>query len=126
MSSFRLETLNRSFITQFSNYTMQIKKALITAAGADQRKLSMQTLVDREGNRKTVLEILIEEIVLAGIDEIGLVIQPADLEVYKELIAGNHQIHFGSPRIIADCILEKKNMTRASKTIIRQAIGMTI
>ena len=52
---------------------MQIKKALITAAGADQRKLAMQTLVDRDGNRKTVLEILIEECRQAGIEEIGVI-----------------------------------------------------
>jgi UTP--glucose-1-phosphate uridylyltransferase len=50
---------------------MQIKKALITAAGADQRKLAMQTLVDRDGNRKTVLEILIEETRLAGVERTG-------------------------------------------------------
>jgi UTP-glucose-1-phosphate uridylyltransferase len=53
---------------------MQIKKALITAAGAYQRKLSMQTLVDRNGNRKTVLEMQIEEARQAGIEEIGVVI----------------------------------------------------
>ena len=50
---------------------MQIKKALITAAGADQRKLAMQTLVDRDWNRKTVLEILIGEARLAGVERIG-------------------------------------------------------
>ena len=73
---------------------MQIKKALITAAGADQRKLALQTLVDRDGNRKTVLEILIEEARLAGIEEIGVVINPGDLEIYSELVAGDQQIHF--------------------------------
>jgi len=73
---------------------MQIKKALITAAGADQRKLAMQTLVDREGNRKTVLEILIDEARQAGIEEIGVVIQPGDLDVYSELVNNDHQIHF--------------------------------
>jgi UTP--glucose-1-phosphate uridylyltransferase len=73
---------------------MQIKKALITAAGADQRKLSMQTLVDREGNRKTVLEILIEEVRQAGIEEIGVVIHPGDLNVYSEIVAGDQRIHF--------------------------------
>lgn len=31
---------------------MQIKKALITAAGADQRKLAMQSLVDRDGEKR--------------------------------------------------------------------------
>ena len=34
---------------------MQIKKAIITAAGTDQRKLAMQSLVDRDGEHKTVL-----------------------------------------------------------------------
>ncbi len=73
---------------------MQIKKALITAAGADQRKLAMQTLVDRDGNRKTILEILIEECRQAGIEEIGVIIHPGDLEVYSEMVAGDQQIHF--------------------------------
>jgi len=40
---------------------MQVKKALITAAGPDKRQLLMQTLVDRDGTRKTVFEILIAE-----------------------------------------------------------------
>ena len=75
-------------------YIMQINKALITSAGADQRKLSMQTLVDREGNRKTVLEILIEEIRQAGIEEIGVVIHPGDLKVCSEMVAGDPHIHF--------------------------------
>jgi UTP--glucose-1-phosphate uridylyltransferase len=73
---------------------MQIKKALITSAGADQRKLSMQTLVDREGNHKTVLEILVNEVREAGIEEIGVVIHPGDTDVYSELVSGDKQIHF--------------------------------
>jgi len=73
---------------------MQIKKALITAAGADQRKLAMQTLVDRDGVRKTVLEILLEEVKQAGIEEIAVVIHPGDLDVYKNLSTGDQQIHF--------------------------------
>jgi len=73
---------------------MQIKKALITAAGTDQRKLAMQTLVDRDGNRKTVLEILVEEARQAGIEEIGIVIHPGDLEVYSEMVAWDQQIRF--------------------------------
>jgi UTP--glucose-1-phosphate uridylyltransferase len=73
---------------------MQIRKALITAAGFDQRKLSIQTLVDREGNRRTVLEILIEEVRQAGIEEIGVVIHPGDLNIYSEIITGDPQVHF--------------------------------
>jgi len=73
---------------------MQIKKALITSAGADQRKLAMQTLVDRDGNRKTVLEILIEEVRLAGIEEIGIIIHPGDLAIFSEIVDDDPQIHF--------------------------------
>lgn len=73
---------------------MQIKKALITAAGADQRKLAMQSLVDRDGEHKTVLEILINEARLAGIEEIGIVIHPDDLEVYAQIVQGESHIHF--------------------------------
>lgn len=73
---------------------MQVKKALITAAGPDQRQLSMQTLVDRDGTRKTVLEILIAEARSAGIEDIGIVIHPADKDVYAELVGNDRQIHF--------------------------------
>jgi UTP--glucose-1-phosphate uridylyltransferase len=73
---------------------MQIKKALITSAGADQRKLSIQTLVDREGNRKTILEILINEVREAGIEEIGIIIHPGDLDVYSGIVSGDKRIHF--------------------------------
>lgn len=73
---------------------MPIKKALITAAGADQRKLPMQTLVDRDGIRKTVLEILIDECRQAGIEEIGVIIHPGDREIYSQMAAGDQQIHF--------------------------------
>lgn len=73
---------------------MQIRKSLITAAGPDQRQLSMQTLVDRDGNRKTVLEILIAEARAAGIEDIGIVIHPSDKEVYTDLVKGDRQIHF--------------------------------
>ncbi len=73
---------------------MQIKKALITVAGPDQRNLALQTLVDRDGMRKTVLEILINEVQQAGIEEIGIVIQSSDLEVYKSIVNNDSQIQF--------------------------------
>jgi UTP--glucose-1-phosphate uridylyltransferase len=72
---------------------MQIKKALITIAGADQRKLPVQSLIDRDGNRKTVLEILIQEVQQSGIEEIGVVIHPGDVNVYNEITSGNSHIH---------------------------------
>ncbi len=65
---------------------MKITKALITAAGPDQRKLPLQTLIDRDRKQKTVLEILINEIVTAGINDIGIVIQPDDEKSFKQVL----------------------------------------
>ena len=68
---------------------MNIQKAVITAAGRDQRALPLQTLVDRDGVEKTALGIILEEVVSAGIDEICLVIAPGDREAYTGA-AGRH------------------------------------
>jgi UTP--glucose-1-phosphate uridylyltransferase len=69
---------------------MEIKKAIITAAGRNQRTLPLQTLVDRDGATKTALTIIIEEILKAGIDSICIVIHPGDQNAYR-VAAGSHQ-----------------------------------
>lgn len=69
---------------------MEIKKAIITAAGQSQRTLPLQTLVDRDGATKTALRILIEEILAAGIDEICVVTCPGDEAPYAAA-AGGHR-----------------------------------
>lgn len=68
---------------------MEIKKAIITAAGKGQRTLPLQTLVDRDGVTKTALRILIEEILAAGIEEICVVVSPGDQAAYAAA-AGGH------------------------------------
>ncbi|MFK7804656.1 MAG: sugar phosphate nucleotidyltransferase [Anaerolineae bacterium] len=65
---------------------MKITKAVITAAGKSQRNLPLQTLIDRDGIEKSVLEILIAEATRAGINDIGVVIHPADEEAYQAII----------------------------------------
>ena len=74
---------------------MRITKAVITAAGKQQRTLPLQTLIDRDGTEKSVLGILIEETLRAGIEEICLVVQPGDEKPYAD-VAGDHarRLHF--------------------------------
>jgi len=67
---------------------VEIKKAIITAAGQSQRTLPLQTLVDRDGATKTALRILIEEILAAGIDEICVVTCPGDEAAYAAAAGG--------------------------------------
>ncbi|PYI85039.1 MAG: UTP--glucose-1-phosphate uridylyltransferase [Verrucomicrobia bacterium] len=61
---------------------MEIKRAIITAAGKNQRTLPLQTLVDRDGAQRTALAIIIEEILKAGVEEICVVVCPGDQVAY--------------------------------------------
>ena len=65
---------------------MKIQKAVITAAGRNQRHLPLQTLVDREGFPRSALNLLIEEITSAGIQDIGIVIAPGDRDLFQECV----------------------------------------
>lgn len=68
---------------------MNVIKAIITAAGQNQRTLPLQTLVDRDGVTKSALAILAEEITSAGIEEIAVIICPGDEAAYTTA-AGPH------------------------------------
>jgi UTP--glucose-1-phosphate uridylyltransferase len=74
---------------------MKITKAVITAAGRRQRTLPLQTLIDRDGVERSVLQILLNEVVQAGIDAIGVVVRPGDEDAYSA-VAGDHagRLHF--------------------------------
>ena len=63
---------------------MKITKAVITAAARAQRSLPLQRLVDRDGQPKPVLQIIVEEAIGAGIDEVCVIISPGDAPAYRE------------------------------------------
>jgi UTP--glucose-1-phosphate uridylyltransferase len=74
---------------------VEIKKAIITAAGKSQRTLPLQSVVDRDGHPKTALAIIIEEVLQGGVDEICVVVCPGDQSAYAAA-AGAHakRVHF--------------------------------
>ncbi len=61
---------------------MNIRKAIITAAGRTQRSLPLQSLVDRDGVTKSALAILAEEAADAGIEEIAVIVAPGTEGAY--------------------------------------------
>jgi UTP--glucose-1-phosphate uridylyltransferase len=73
---------------------VEIKRAIITAAGQTQRSLPLQTLVDRDGLTKTALRILIEEILAAGIEEICVVVCPGDQAAYAAAAGQSGRLRF--------------------------------
>ena len=62
---------------------MKINKTVITAAGKEQPRLPLQRLVDRDGIAKSALQIVLEEVIAAGTEEIGLVVRPGDEEDFR-------------------------------------------
>ncbi|MBN1643067.1 MAG: UTP--glucose-1-phosphate uridylyltransferase [Anaerolineae bacterium] len=65
---------------------MEIKRAVITAAGRNQRTLPVQTLIDRDGTEKSVLCILVEEALSAGVDEVAVIVAPGDADAFAEVV----------------------------------------
>ena len=55
---------------------MKIRKAVITAAGPDQRHLPLQTLVSPTGETKTAASLLLDEIFSSGVESAAIVIAP--------------------------------------------------
>jgi UTP--glucose-1-phosphate uridylyltransferase len=76
---------------------LRIQKAVITAAGQNQRALPLQTLIDRDGQEKSVLSILIEQALTADIQEICVVVWPDDAARYAQAAAR----HGGAVRFVA-------------------------
>jgi UTP--glucose-1-phosphate uridylyltransferase len=68
---------------------MHVTKAVITAAGRNQRNLPLQLLIDRDGTEKSVLSILVEEVLSAGVKDIAVVVVPGDETPYAEVL-GDH------------------------------------
>ena len=72
---------------------MKIQKAVVTAAAPNQRTLPLQTVIDRDGQEKPVLRIIVEEIRRAGVDQIAVIISPGDGVTYARA-AGDSSVRF--------------------------------
>jgi UTP--glucose-1-phosphate uridylyltransferase len=68
---------------------MKVRRAVITAAARNQRAIPLQMMVDRDGRQKPVINIIIEETLAAGVEDIAVVVLPEDEAAYGEA-AGEH------------------------------------
>ena len=68
---------------------MEITKAVITAARSTQRSLPLQTIIDSDGVEKSVLRVLVEEVIDAGVEEICVIVYPGDEAAYAATV-GEH------------------------------------
>ncbi|BAZ52157.1 nucleotidyl transferase [Nostoc sp. NIES-4103] len=71
----------------------KVRKAVIPAAGFGTRlfpatkvvKKELFPIIDRDGKAKPVILAIVEEAISAGITEIGIVVQPDDVEIFTNL-----------------------------------------
>ena len=92
---------------------MKIRKAVITAAGDYHSRLPLQTLVDRRGEIRTALRLMLDEVVDSGIEEVCIVIRPGQQEPYLTA-AGPHKsrivfVEQTNPRGYGDAILRSRD-----------------
>lgn len=94
---------------------MKIRKAVITAAGDQHARLPLQTLVDRRGEVRTALRLMLDEVVESGIDDVAIIVRPGRQEPYINA-AGPHASRLtffeqDNPRGYGDAILRAKDFT---------------
>lgn len=71
----------------------KVKKAVIPAAGFGTRlfpatkvvKKELFPIIDQDGRAKPVILAIVEEAISAGITEVGIVVQPDDIEIFADL-----------------------------------------
>jgi UTP--glucose-1-phosphate uridylyltransferase len=95
---------------------MKVTKAVITAAARSQHNLPLQMLIDRDGAQKAALQIIVEESISAGANDIAIIIQPGDEDAYAKA-AGPHarHLHFieqDNPRGYGDAVLRAKTFIK--------------
>jgi UTP--glucose-1-phosphate uridylyltransferase len=91
---------------------MSIRKAVVTAAAPDQKTLPLQKLVDQAGESKSALELILEETVEAGAEEICVVVCPGATDTFRRA-AGQHAnrltfIEQDNPRGYGDALFRAK------------------
>ncbi len=92
---------------------MSIRRAVVTAAAPDQKSLPLQSLVDQRGEPKTALQLIADEAVGAGVEEICVIICPGEADNYEKA-AGEHAnrltfIEQDNPRGYGDALFRARD-----------------
>ena len=70
----------------------KVRKALIPAAGFGTRmfpatkvvKKELFPIIDKDGRAKPIIQIIVEEAITSGIEEVGIVVQESDISVFTD------------------------------------------
>ena len=98
----------------------QVKKALIPAAGFGTRmypatkalKKELFPIIDRDGRAKPIILAIVEEAVSAGIEEVGIVVQQSDRDLFHDLLKSPPK-----PELLQKLSAENREYTQYLKTL---------
>lgn len=65
---------------------MNLRRAVITAAGSARQDHPLQRMVDRDGEVRSALGIIVDEAIDAGADEIAVIVRPGDEAAFEAAI----------------------------------------
>lgn len=65
---------------------MNLRRAVITAAGSARQDHPLQRMVDRDGEVRSALGIIVDEAIDAGADEIAVIVRPGDEDAFLAAI----------------------------------------
>ncbi|MDT9340077.1 sugar phosphate nucleotidyltransferase [Trichodesmium erythraeum 21-75] len=76
--------------------TAKVRKAVIPAAGFGTRmfpvtkvvKKELFPIIDKDGRAKPIIQIIIEEAISGGIEEVGVVVQESDRQIFTDYFQG--------------------------------------
>ncbi|MCO8124606.1 sugar phosphate nucleotidyltransferase [Stieleria sp. TO1_6] len=92
---------------------MQVRKAVITAAAPHQNQIPTQQLVNRDGNDKSALQLILDEVLSSGVEEICVVVRPGDQDAFEQaagdLVGSLRFAEQPEPLGYADAILRAKS-----------------
>jgi len=92
---------------------MEITRAVVTAAGPGQRHLPVQTLVDQDGETRSLLAIVVGAALAGGVEEVCVVVCPGDQERYAAALGAlANRVVFAEqdePRGYGDAILRARD-----------------
>ena len=92
---------------------MQVRKAVITAAAPNQNRIPTQQLVNRDGKDQSALQLILEEVLSCGVEEICVVIRPGDQRSFEQaagdLVGSLNFAEQPDPLGYADAILRSKS-----------------
>lgn len=89
----------------------RVRKAIIPAAGFGTRlfpatkavKKELFPIIDRQGRAKPIILAIVEEALSAGIESVGIVVQPQDRQLFEDFFQALPEAAYSKKQFLNNC-----------------------